>query len=243
MELNIYHMYPEVLNLYGDIGNVVCLKKRCEWSGITPKITNFDINSEKKDLKDGDIFFIGGGSDRSQNIVYSHFRKYTEQFKEIIEDNGVVLAICGGYQLLGEKYIDSAGNEVPGLGIFNYSTLSEEGRLIGNIIIENQLNLLPKTIVGFENHGGRTYSDYKPLGIVKTGYGNNGKDMKEGIVYKNCIGTYLHGPLLPKNPHLADYLILKALERKYGTKSLNEVTEVNEFEYLAHDKVIEMYSK
>jgi CobQ-like glutamine amidotransferase family enzyme len=241
MELNIYHMYPDILNLYGDIGNIICLKRRCEWRGITANIINFSLNDEKHDLSEGDIFFIGGGSDRGQSIVYSDFLKYKESFKEIIEENAIVLAICGGYQLLGEKYIDSAGKEVPGLGIFEYSTVSEEGRLIGNVIIENQLELTPKTIVGFENHGGRTYSDYKPLGLVKSGYGNNGKDNKEGIVYKNCIGTYLHGPILPKNPHLADYLILKALQRKYEIKSLEELDD--NFECLAHKKVIKLYSK
>lgn len=241
MELNIYHMYPDILNLYGDIGNVICLKRRCEWRGITPNIINFSLNDEKYDLSEGDIFFIGGGSDRGQSIVYSDFLKYKGSFKEIIEDYGVVLAICGGYQLLGEKYIDNEGKEVPGLGIFNYSTVSEEGRLIGNVIIENELGLTPKTIVGFENHGGRTYSDYKPLGLVKSGYGNNGKDKKEGIVYKNCIGTYLHGPVLPKNPHLADYLILKALQRKYEIERLQDLNDT--FENLAHKKVIKLYCK
>ncbi len=241
MELNIYHMYPDILNLYGDIGNVICLKRRCEWRGITPNIINFSLNEGKQDLSEGDIFFIGGGSDRGQSIVYSYFLKYKDSFKEIIENYGIVLAICGGYQLLGEKYIDNEGKEVPGLGIFNYSTVSEEGRLIGNVIIENQLGLTPKTIVGFENHGGRTYSDYNPLGLVKSGHGNNGKDSKEGIVYKNCIGTYLHGPILPKNPHLADYLILKALERKYEIGTLQDLNDA--FEHLAHKKVIKLYCK
>ena len=241
MELNIYHMYPDILNLYGDIGNVICLKRRCEWRGITPNIINFSLNYEKHDLSEGDIFFIGGGSDRGQSIVYSDFLKYKDSFKEIIEDYGVVLAICGGYQLLGEKYIDNENKEVPGLGIFEYSTVSEEGRLIGNVIIENQLGLTPKTIVGFENHGGRTYNDYKPLGLVKAGYGNNGKDNKEGIVYKNCIGTYLHGPVLPKNPHLADYLILKALQKKYEIDTLQDLND--NFEHLAHKKVIKLYCK
>lgn len=241
MELNIYHMYPDILNLYGDIGNMICLKRRCEWREITPNIIDFSLNDEKHDLSEGDIFFIGGGSDRGQSIVYSDFLKYKDSFKEIIEENAVVLAICGGYQLLGEKYIDNEGKEVPGLGIFEYSTVSEEGRLIGNVIIENKLELTPKTIVGFENHGGRTYSGYKPLGLVKAGYGNNGKDNKEGIIYKNCIGTYLHGPILPKNPHLADYLIFKALERKYGINDLQDLD--NDFECLAHKKVIKLYSK
>ncbi|MGB9937323.1 MAG: type 1 glutamine amidotransferase [Methanobacterium sp.] len=240
MELNIYHMYPDILNLYGDAGNVLCIKKRCEWRGIKANIINFSLSEQKKDIDEGDIFFIGGGSDRGQSIVYGDLLSYNNQFKNLIEDRAVILAICGGYQLLGEKYIDSAGNEVEGLGIFNYTTRSEEGRLIGNIIIENKLSLTPRTIVGFENHGGRTYSDYEPLGLVKRGHGNNGKDKKEGIVYKNCIGTYLHGPVLPKNPHLADYLIYRALERKYGDIDLEYLDD--EYEFLAHQKVIKLYS-
>ena len=240
MELSIYHMYPDILNLYGDIGNVICLKKRCEWRGISVNIVNFGMDNRTQELNEGDIFFIGGCSDRGQNIVYSDFLRHKEQLKEIIENNVVVLAVCGGYQLLGKKYIDNNGREVPGMGIFKYSTVSGEGRLIGNIIIENQLNLSPETIVGFENHGGMTYSDYDPLGLVKIGYGNNGEDGKEGLVYKNCIGTYLHGPILPKNPHLADHLILKALERKYEISSLKELDD--KFEQLAHKKVINLTS-
>jgi len=233
-------MYPDILNLYGDIGNVICLKKRCEWRGISTNIVNFGMDNKTHDFNEGDIFFIGGGSDRGENIVYSDFLEYKEEFKDMIENNGVVLAICGGYQFLGKKYIDNDGKEVPGLGIFNYSTVTGEGRLIGNIIIENQLNLSPETIVGFENHGGRTYSNYDPLALVKIGCGNNGEDGKEGLVYKNCIGTYLHGPILPKNPHLADHLILKALERKYDINSLKELDD--KFEQLAHQKVVNQTS-
>jgi CobQ-like glutamine amidotransferase family enzyme len=191
-------------------------------------------------LDEGDIFFIGGGSDRGQNIVYSHLLKYREEMEQLIEDSAVVLSICGGYQLLGEKYIDAQGNDVSGLGIFDYYTQSEEGRLIGNIIIKNNLDLVPKTLVGFENHGGRTYHDHNPLGQVLVGYGNNSKDGGEGMVYKNCIGTYLHGPILPKNPHLADHLILKALERRYGHHELKELDD--SCENSAHEKVLKLYS-
>lgn len=240
MELKIFHMYPDLLNLYGDIGNVICLKKRCEWRGINVKVVDFTLNQEK-DLKTGDIFFMGGGSDRGQKIVYSHLLKYKKDVDALIEDGKVFLAICGGYQFLGESYIDAEGNEIPGLGIFDYRTESEEGRLIGNIIIKNQLGLSPKTIVGFENHGGRTYHDHDPLGVVKVGRGNNGKDGSEGMVYKNCVGTYLHGPVLPKNPHLADYLILKALENKYGIKTLPELDDG--LEYAAHKRVKQLYCK
>ena len=239
MEIKIFHMYPDLLNLYGDMGNITCLRKRCAWRGIQSKIVEFSMNHEIP-LEEGDIFFIGGGSDRGQNIVYSHLLKYREEMEHLIEDSAVVLSICGGYQLLGDKYIDAEGNDVPGLGIFDYHTQSEKGRLIGNIIIKNNLGLIPKTLVGFENHGGRTYHDHLPLGQIIEGYGNNGKDGGEGMVYKNCIGTYLHGPLLPKNPHLADHLILKALERKYGYHKLTELDDSKE--YSAHEKVLKLYS-
>jgi len=239
MQLKIFHMYPDLLNLYGDLGNITCLRQRCEWRGIQAKVVGFSMNHEVP-LEEGDIFFIGGGSDRGQNIVYSHLLKHREEMEQLIEDRAVMLSICGGYQLLGEKYIDAQGNDVSGLGIFDYHTQSEEGRLIGNIIIKNNLGLIPKTLVGFENHGGRTYHDHHPLGQVIVGHGNNGKDGGEGMVYKNCIGTYLHGPILPKNPHLADHLILKALERKYGHHELIELDD--SIEYSAHEKVLKLYS-
>ncbi len=239
MELKIYHMYPDLLNLYGDLGNVTCLRQRCEWRGIKAEVVEFNIANEAP-LEDGDLFVIGGGSDRSQKIVYSHLLKYSNQMGELIEDGVPVLAVCGGYQLLGEKYIDAKGNDLPGLGIFDYHTRSEEGRMIGNIIIRNSLGLEPETLVGFENHGGCTYHDYQALGKVVVGYGNNGKDQKEGMIYQNCIGTYLHGPLLPKNPQLADHLILEALKRKYALDKLPCLED--NWEYAAHNKVLKLYS-
>lgn len=239
MKINIFHMYPDLLNLYGDIGNITSLKKRCEWRGIEAKIVDFSLSNER-DVNDADIFFMGGGSDRGQGIVYSHFLKYKNSVSDAIEDGSVFLAICGGYQLLGESYIDADGNKIPGLGVFDYTTESEEGRLIGNVVIENNLGLKPKTIVGFENHGGRTYHSYNALGSVVVGNGNNGKDGLEGMIYKNCIGTYLHGPILPKNPHLSDHIILSALKRKYDIKELEKLDD-NE-EYAAHNNVLELYS-
>ena len=213
MELNIFHMYPDLLNLYGDLGNVTSLKKRCEWRGIKVNIVNFSLSNEG-DVSEADIFFMGGGSDMGQSRVYSHFLKYKNEVSDAIENGTGFLAICGGYQLLGESYIDADGNEIPGLNIFDYRTESEEGRLIGNVIIDNKLGLKPDTLVGFENHGGRTYHDYPALGTVKVGNGNNGKDGQEGMVYKNCIGTYLHGPLLPKNPHLSDQYNIICFKKK-----------------------------
>ncbi len=232
-------MYPDLLNLYGDMGNITCLTKRCEWRGIKANIIDFTVENET-DINGADIFFMGGGSDRGQTIVYSHLIKYKNGLTDAIEDGSVFLAICGGYQLLGESYIDANGNNIPGLGVFDYVTESEEGRLIGNVIIQNNLNLKPETIVGFENHGGRTYHDYDALGTVHNGNGNNGKDGLEGMIYKNCVGTYLHGPVLPKNPHLADHLILTALKSKYDVKNLEKLDD--ELEYDAHNSVLELYS-
>ncbi|MDD5067373.1 MAG: glutamine amidotransferase [bacterium] len=238
MELNIVHLYPDVLNLYGDLGNVLCLKKRCEWRGLKVNVVNHNVRSGRG-LERGDIFFLGGGSDRSQAIVYHHLMGLGPVLKKVIAEEKVVLAICGGYQLLGRCYVDSDGKEIPGLKIFDFITKSSKNRLIGNIIIDNLLGLKPLNIVGFENHGGRTYHDLQALGTVRSGFGNNSEDKKEGLVYRNCIGTYMHGPLLPKNPHLADHLIRKALERKYGNQELRVLDD--SFEYSAHDKVKKLY--
>ena len=228
-------MYPDLLNLYGDRGNIITLKRRCLWRKIDVEVLEFTKDKEEN-LYKADILFIGGGSDREQEILYSHLIKFKKELKDLIEDNLVVLAICGGYQLLGKYYLDAFGNKIEGLGILNYYTKAEKGRLIGNILIKTNLPIYPKTLVGFENHGGRTYHSYMPLGKVLKGYGNNGKDKTEGIIYKNLVGTYLHGPILPKNPHLADFLIKKALERKYK----RDITLPNlddKEELLAHEKV------
>jgi len=232
-------MYPDLLNLYGDIGNVTCLTKRCKWRGIEANVIDFSLSCERN-LEDADIFFMGGGSDRGQSIVYSHFQGYRNDVSNAIEDGSVFLAICGGYQLLGDSYIDADGQKIPGLGVFDYTTESEEGRLIGNVVIKNNLGLKPDTIVGFENHGGRTYHNHDTLGSVVVGNGNNGIDGYEGMIYKNCVGTYLHGPVLPKNPHLADHIILTALKEKYGVKELEELND--ELEYSAHQNVLKLYS-
>lgn len=239
MELNLYHMYPRQLNLYGDIGNIKCITDRCKQRNI--KINIYEFSQEQKpDLQKGDIFFIGGGSDRTQSIVYKDFLQYKDQFTELIENNKVLLAVCGGYQLLGKKYIDKNGNTIPGLGIFDYESIhSQNDRITGNIILKTKLNIKPNTLVGFENHGGRTFSKYPPLGQVLTGKGNNDLDKTEGAIYKNYIGTYLHGPILPKNPQLADYLILKALQNKYEINKLEPLDD--KIELAAHDKVIKLY--
>lgn len=213
MKLTIGHLYPDLLNLYGDRGNIQCLMKRCQWRGIEAETVAYEINDEI-DFSGLDIVLLGGGSDREQMLVCSKLKSIRERFREYVESGGVVIAICGGFQLLGNYYATNDGI-IEGLGIVDIET--EQGkdyRLIDNIILESELADMP--VVGFENHGGRTnIKNNKPFGKVIYGSGNDGKSGYEGVVYKNVIGTYLHGPLLPKNPQICDYLIQKALERKY----------------------------
>lgn len=242
-KLKIINMYPEVLNLYGDKGNIIALKRRCEKLGINYELVDFNMDSDVKILEDGDIILLGGASDREQNILYEKMLSLKDLLKDLIESGVGLLAVCGGYQLLGKAYIDAKGNQIKGLEIFDFYTRAEKGRLIGNVIIKNTLGLIPETVVGYENHGGRTYHDMTPLGEVIVGFGNNGKDKKEGLVYKNLIGTYLHGPILPKNPHIADFLIKNSLKRKYPNYNDKILSSIDDsIELLAHKKVIELYS-
>jgi CobQ-like glutamine amidotransferase family enzyme len=220
MELRVLSLYPEQMNIYADRGNILFLQRRCEWRGI-------DFTHRGAGLEDAvdpaahDLFYVGGGQDRDQKAVAADMvATKGEAIAAAADDGAVLLAVCGGYQLLGHSY--QMGEEtLPGLGIADLETVREPGeRLIGNVAIEADLGLGPRLIAGFENHGGRTYlgSSAQPLGRVVSGYGNNGKDGFEGVKRDNVIGTYLHGPLLPKNAWLADHLIALALERRYGTR-------------------------
>jgi len=231
MELNIVNMYPDILNLYGDLGNLIAIKQRCFWRDIKTNIKNFTIDNEN-DLKKADIILIGGGSDNGQNMVSNHLQIQQNILSEHIEGNKPLLAICGSYQMFGNTYADVDKKRIKCLEIFDIETISEEDRLIGNVIIKNNLDLNTERIIGFENHGGRTFHEYKPLGTVEIGNGNNGKDKTEGMIYKNFIGSYLHGPILPKNPGLADHIILNALKNKYDIKSLSNID--NTIENNAH---------
>ena len=213
MKLTIGHLYPDLLNLYGDRGNIQCLMKRCLWRGIEAETIAFELD-DKIDFSNLDIVLLGGGSDREQMLVCEKLKEIQKDFKEYVEQGGVVIAICGGYQLLGNYYKTDMGT-IEGLSLVDMYTEQGEDRLIDNIVLQSELFDMP--IVGFENHGGRTFiGENKPLGKVLYGSGNDGKSGYEGVVYKNVIGTYLHGPLLPKNPQLADELILRALKKKYG---------------------------
>lgn len=226
-EITIGHLYPDLLNLYGDRGNIACLMKRCQWRGIEAETIEFELG-DTIDFTKLDIVLLGGGSDREQRIVCQKLQGIQTDFKEYVEDGGVVIAVCGGYQLLG-KYYQTEEGMIEGLHLVDLYTEQEEGRLIDNIVLKSGLFDMP--VVGFENHGGRTYiNDNKPFGKVLCGAGNDGKSGYEGVVYKNVIGTYLHGPLLPKNPQVCDWLIARALERKYGDGVLEPLDDSQELE-------------
>lgn len=233
-KLTIGWLYPELMSTYGDRGNIIVLQKRCEWRNINAEIKKLDLGFTKKDLKICDLLFMGGAQDQQQKIVSADLKKKSSVLKEMIEKGVPGLYICGAYQFLGKYYKEADGTIIDGLNILDLYTVSpgeNVNRLIGNIIIESELkNQEPGVVasapsrwnyidalVGFENHGGRTYlgKNVQPLGRVIKGFGNNGKDKTEGVIYKNTFGSYFHGPILPKNPCLADLLIKLALEMKY----------------------------
>jgi lipid II isoglutaminyl synthase (glutamine-hydrolysing) len=212
--LRVCSLYPELMNIYADRGNIAVLRARCEWRGLGFEHSSVSLG-EPLDPDAGDLYYMGGGQDRDQ-IAVAHDMAETKRdaLHAVADRGGVVLAVCGGYQLLGHSY-ELAGQTLPGVGLVDLSTVREAGpRLIGNCAIEADLGGGPRVIAGFENHGGRTYlgAGEKPLGRVLAGHGNNGRDGFEGVRRDNVIGTYLHGPLLPKNIWLADRLIELALD-------------------------------
>jgi CobQ-like glutamine amidotransferase family enzyme len=219
MELRLLALYPDQMNIYADRGNIIFLRRRCEWRGIGFAYAAAGPG-EQLDPAAHDFFYLGGGQDRDQRAVAADMvATKREAIAAAVADGSVLLAVCGGYQLLGHSYqLDE--EKLPGLGLADLETVRDPGeRLIGNVAIEADLGTGPETIAGFENHGGRTYlgEGATPLGRVLKGFGNNGVDGFEGVRRDNLIGTYLHGPLLPKNTWLADHLISLALERRYGT--------------------------
>ena len=218
MKLRVLSLYPELMNIYADRGNIAVLRARCEWRGIGFELSGVTVG-EALDPGSADLFYMGGGQDRDQALVA---RDMAETKRDALHAaaarDAVVLAVCGGYQLLGHSY-QLGAEELPGVGLVDLRTVREEGpRLIGNCAIEADLGDGPRVIAGFENHGGRTYlgAGERPLGRVLSGHGNNGGDGVEGVHRRNVIGTYLHGPLLPKNTWLADKLIELALGVELG---------------------------
>jgi lipid II isoglutaminyl synthase (glutamine-hydrolysing) len=215
--LRIAHLYAEEMNIYGDRGNILTLRKRAEWRGIPVELRAIG-RGPAADLSDIDLIFWGGGQDRDQALVFTDAAQHkVDPIRRAIDDGAVVLAVCGGYQLLGEYYVTADGTKLPGLALVDLHTVPGARRNIGNIVIETgDLGLTPSRLVGFENHSGRTYlgPGLQPLGRVLSGAGNNGEDRTEGVAQGNIFGTYLHGSLLPKNPHFADFLLERALQRR-----------------------------
>ena len=222
MELKICHLYPELLNLYGDRGNIVTLTQRCVRRGIEIVVTGVPLG-ERVNFTDYDLLFIGSGQEMELSVVLGELRQWRgSEIKAAIEDGKVMLAICGGYQLLGHSYKAADGKETDYIGVLDFTTVGQEERLVGDYMFEWDEPGEPVKIVGFENHDAKTYlgEGVRPFGKILTGYGNNGEDGTEGARYHNVFGTYSYGPILPKNPQFADWLIRLGLERKYGSVEL-----------------------
>lgn len=245
MELRICHLYGDLMNIYGDDGNIITLVKRTSWRGIEPKILQVTIG-DKIDSEWADIYFFGGGQDQQQIAVSVDLQKVNGKLlTKAVKNGAVVLSVCGGYQLLGNYYKPKISSKLSGVGLIDAYTVAGDKRMIGNLVIElaKQLtvNSQQSTLVGFENHSGQTFLGKfaKPLGKVLVGFGNNGKDKTEGAWQGNVFGCYLHGSLLPKNPHFADFLTEIALERRYGQVNLAKLDD--SLEWQAHQSILRKF--
>jgi hypothetical protein len=211
--LRIAHLYPGEMNIYGDTGNVIALSRRIEWRGWEAVIDRIPVG-EPYDFTAADLVVAGGGEDLSQLQVAGDLQHRAGAIHEAVGAGTVFLTICGTYQLFGHRFVTHTGDEIPGIGVFDLETLGGSKRMIGNIVLDTPWG----TLVGFENHSGRTFlaGGQQPLGTVRKGHGNNEKTSDEGAVTRNAFGSYLHGSLLPKNPGFADELILRAVRTRYG---------------------------
>jgi CobQ-like glutamine amidotransferase family enzyme len=236
--LRIGWLYGHEMNIYGDRGNVLALARRAEWRGLQVEIVTIGIG-EPIDPSAHDLYFWGGGQDREQIAVSRDLQgDKGRNLAAAIEAGVPILAICGGYQLLGHYYRPFDGDDLPGIGVMDITSEAGDDRGIGNVVVDaGDLGML----VGFENHSGKTYlgAGVTPLGQVRVGRGNNGEDGTEGARYRNAIGCYLHGALLPKNPHLADWLIARALEHRYGPAAATLAPLHDTLERTAHAVVVE----
>lgn len=228
-KLKLLHMYPNVLDLYGDSGNVEVLRYRCAQRGITLEVYQHLMNKpDNTDFSDMDIIYLGGGADYEQQLLADDLMSCKDRIFKAYENKVFLLMICGGYQLLGKYYKDSNGERIPGLGLFSYHTeasTNKRDRCIGNIIVETELVGKKYKVIGFENHGGQTADVKTPFGKVLHGNGNVRSGETEGYCEERVIATYLHGPLLSKNPQLADYIISKALERQGADSTLAPIND------------------
>lgn len=239
MELKICHLYPDVLDFNGDRGNIICLEKRLEWRGIDVQTTSVKMG-ETLELSGFDLVYMGGAQDMEQEMLLQELKSgKAEELLAAANDGLTFLAACGGYQLMGVYYETADGRRRGGIGGVDFYTVAGKERMTGNF----SFRCSGFEVVGFENHSGKTYlgSGVEPLGAVKAGFGNNGEDKTEGVHYKNIFGTYSHGPVLPKNPQLADLILKTALERKYGSAELEPLND--EAEKLAHAEMSKRLEK
>ena len=237
MELNICHLYPDVLNLYGDGGNILCLQKRLAWRGIDVSVARLPIGSPTS-LSGFDLVFIGGGQDFEQQVLLEDLhRGRSREICAAANDGVVFLTICGGYQMMGHYYETFDGKRCDFIGLLDLVTVGAKERMIGNYKFRCTPEAGGSVVVGFENHSGKTRlgPSLRPPGTVMAGRGNNGEDGTEGAHYKNLFGTYSHGPMLPKNPAFCDMLLAAALERKYGRCELAPLDDAAE--QAAHDEI------
>ena len=238
MELNICHLYPDILNLYGDRGNIITMKRRLEDRGIKVNIDECSIGQPLSADK-YDIFFIGGGQDFEQEVLLRDLSSGKAQdIRTAVEEEKTFLAICGGYQMLGEYYKTWDGVQLDFIGAIGVHTIGAKERMIGNYMFRTTPESGDTVVVGFENHSGKTYlsEQVAPLGMMLSGNGNNGEDKTEGARYKNVFGTYSHGSLLPKNPVLCDFILQTALNHRYDGAEplapLDDTLELNAHRYM-----------
>lgn len=238
-KLVLAHLYPDLMNVYGDRGNIITLERRCAWRGIELEVRGCTLG-ETLDPSETDLIFFGGGQDREQAVVAEDLLSTkADSIKQAVESGAALLAVCGGYQLLGKYFRTGSGEDLPGIGLFDAWTVAGDRRCIGNLVLTCDWDPLKRTLVGFENHSGKTHlgPDCRPLGEVVVGFGNNGEDGKEGAIYQTAYGCYLHGSLLPKNPWFADHLLQLALRRRFGPgASLSPLDD--HLENLAHEAVV-----
>ena len=239
MKFTVGWLYPDLMNIYGDRGNILTLLQRAEWRGFETRLLMLG-RGNNAEMEEVDVFFFGGGQDREQALVYEDLLEFKQpQLERAVADGAQVLAVCGGYQLLGHYYQTADGERYSGIGLIDVKTEAGKRRFIGDVVVETEIaGLRPRTLVGFENHSGRTFlgPKAKPLGRVVIGNGNNGDDGHEGFIQGGVIGSYLHGSLLPKNPHLADYLIRGALKRR-GVDELSRLDDSAEL--AAHELILQ----
>jgi lipid II isoglutaminyl synthase (glutamine-hydrolysing) len=224
VKIVVGHLYPDYLNIYADRGNIAVLSRRAAWRGHELEVRSVSIG-EPVQPGEHDLLYVGGGQDREQALVAQDLVTKADGVRESVSEGAALLAVCGGYQLLGRSYRDFHGADLPGIGLFPFDTVAGDRRMIGDVLLECELEPgVRRTLAGFENHAGRTRLDSgaQPLGRVLAGFGNDGESGSEGCRVGRALGTYLHGPLLPRNPWLADWLLAQALAHRYGEASALE---------------------